>query len=218
MTSALAVLGGPVALWPANFKALLVQNKDFLIGVDRGSFRISQAGFQLRLALGDFDSLSQNELGQVEQNCLEMRYANPVKDDTDSELMLQAALIDYQVDRLTVVGAGGGRLDHGLVNLFAVCQPRFRPFAEKITLLDRQNELHFLLPGEHSLPPQAAFHYFGVGNLLPVAGLTIKGARYQLPPRDYAYPKMWSSNEFSDQQAVTISFKKGLVVFCYSRD
>lgn len=217
MTSALAVLGGPQSLWPVNFKSLFTKNRDFLIGVDRGSLRILEAGFRPRLSLGDFDSLTKKELGQVEAACPELRYANPVKDDTDSEMMLKAALLDYGIDELTIIGAGGGRLDHSLVNLLAVCEPRFLPYAEKITFVDRQNELHFLLPGKHVFRKKAGFDYFGVGNLLPVKGLSIKKARYPLKATDYDYPRMWSSNEFV-RQDVTVSLEKGLGVFIYSRD
>lgn len=218
MARALAVLGGPQDLWPHNFKSLFEQNRDFLIGVDRGSLRICEAGFRPRLALGDFDSMSKDELAKVEQNCPELRYSNPVKDDTDSELMLAAALLDYKIDELTVIGALGGRLDHSLVNLLALCEPRFLQMAEKVTLLYKQNEVHFLLPGDHVLHAKPGSSYLGVGNLLPVEGLTIKGARYELASSNYSYPKMWSSNEFVAGQSVTISLKKGLVLLVYSRD
>lgn len=218
MARALAVLGGPQDLWPQNFKSLFEQNRDFLIGVDRGSLRIVEEGFKPRLALGDFDSMSKSELAKVEQSCPELRYSNPVKDDTDSELMLEAALLDYGIDDLTVIGALGGRLDHSLVNLLALCEPRFLKMAEKVTLVDKQNEVHFLLPGEHVLKEKPGYSYFGVGNLLPVEGLTIQGARYELASSDFAYPKMWSSNEFVPGQSVTISLQKGLALVVYSRD
>lgn len=217
MTSALAVLGGPRDLWPANFKSLFTKNRYFLIGVDRGSLRILEAGFQPRLALGDFDSLSQKELGQVEAACPELRYANRVKDDTDSEMMLKAALIDYGIEELTIIGAGGGRLDHSLVNLLAVCEPRFLQYAEKITFVDRQNEVHFMRPGKHFFRQKAGYGYFGVGNLLPVKGLCIQNAKYPLSPSDYDYPHMWSSNEFVSENEVVVSLAKGLGVFIYSR-
>jgi thiamine pyrophosphokinase len=217
MTSALAVLGGPRDLWPANFKSLFTKNRDFLIGVDRGSLRILEAGFEPRLALGDFDSLTKKELGQVEAACPELRYANPVKDDTDSEMMLKAALVDYGIDELTIIGAGGGRLDHSLVNLFALCEPRFLKLAERVVFVDRQNEMHFMRPGPHVFKEKEEYSYFGVGNLLPVKGLSIKKARYPLSPSDYAYPHMWSSNEFVGPD-VTVSLEKGLGVFIYSRD
>lgn len=217
----LAVLGGPQAEWPQNWSAVLGQaraKQEMLLGVDRGSWACLQAGFAPDLAVGDFDSVSGQELAQIEQAVPDRRYSKPEKDLTDSELMLQAAFFDYHLQKLTVLGATGGRLDHFLVNLLTFCQPMFRPFAERVTLLDRQNRLQFFLPGQHRLLPKSGYDYLGLAALQPVADLSIQGAKYDLPPFSSSYPVCFSSNEFLPGQSVELTFKKGLVAAIYSRD
>ncbi|MCI1290482.1 MAG: thiamine diphosphokinase [Lactobacillus sp.] len=220
-TEGVAVLGGPADLRPLDFGRRIRQAKDqgkMLIGVDGGSLACLQAGTVPDLAIGDFDSLTEAELGQVEQAVSELRYAQPAKDLTDSELMLEAAMIDYQLDRLLIIGATGGRLDHFLVNLFMVNKPAFRQFAEKITLLDRQNLVEFFLPGQHKLQSKPGYKYLAFAPLQSVQNLVIKGAKYELPSFAANYPLCFSSNEFVPGQAVQLSFSRGLVAAIYSHD
>lgn len=220
-TAGTAVLGGPAACYPVDFVQKIKQAKkqgQLLIGVDRGSLTCLQAGISPDLAVGDFDSMTKTELGQVEQAVSELRYSKPEKDLTDSELMLQAAMVDYQLDRLLILGGTGGRLDHFLVNLFMVNKPAFRPFAEKISLLDQQNLVKFYLPGRHLLVAKSGYKYLGITPLQGVQGLTIQGAKYELPSFTANYPLCFSSNEFVSGQTVNLSFKQGLVAAILSHD
>ena len=60
-------------------------------------------------------------------------------------MLYYAAFIDYQVDDLIVYGATGGRLDHFLVNMYAVLKTPFDQFKEQIKFVDRQNIVRFLV-------------------------------------------------------------------------
>lgn len=219
---AYALLGGPQKEWPHNLQFLLSsaqKDGDLLVGVDRGTLLLEEMGLRPDLGIGDFDSLKKSELDQIERQVPDLRYSNPVKDFTDSELMLQAVFDDYRVDRLTLLGASGGRLDHFLVNLLMVLRPSLRPFAERIRILDRQNLLRFYLPGRHLVKQEKGYPYFGVGALTAVNGLTIAGARYCLNSYHAAYPRVFSSNEFLPGKGqFSLSFQTGLVVVVFSKD
>ncbi len=218
---ACALLGGPKSAWPDDLRQQLQAAQaagNLLIGVDRGSLLLLELGLVPDLALGDFDSLQAAELRQVTSQVPDIRYSNPVKDDTDSEVMIKAAFCDYQVSQLTLFGATGGRLDHALVNLLTVLQPDFRPWARHIAICDRQNLIHFYTPGVWTVSA-AGYPYFGVANLLAVKGLTISGARYSLTRYQGDYPRMFASNEFlPDQPTFQLQLKAGLVAVIYSRD
>lgn len=219
---AYALLGGPRELWPANIKILLTKAQkqgELLIGVDRGSLLLEEMGFTPALAVGDFDSLKKSELARIEKTVPDLRYSNPVKDFTDSELMLLAAFRDYKLSELTLLGASGGRLDHFLVNLLMLLNPALRPFACRVIMLDCQNLVRFYLPGKHLIKKEKGYPYFGVGALSAVKNLSIAGARYDLDNYSGDYPRIFSSNEFlPGQPDFCLSFKKGLAIVIFSKD
>lgn len=111
---------------------------------DRGSLFLLELGIVPDVALGDYDSLTNHERQLVERKVKDMRYSNPIKDFTDSEMLYYAAFIDYKVDDLTVYGATGGRLDHFFVNMYAVLKAPFASFKEQIKFVDKQNIVRFL--------------------------------------------------------------------------
>lgn len=219
---AYALLGGPREQWPANIQTLLTKAQkqgELLIGVDRGSLLLEEMGLIPALAIGDFDSLQKNELSRIENTVPDLRYSNPVKDFTDSELMLLAAFKDYRVSELTLLGASGGRLDHFLVNLLMLLNPVVRPFARQVMMLDCQNLVRFYLPGKYVIKKEGDFPYFGVGALSAVKNLSIAGARYNLNHYSGNYPRVFSSNEFlPGRPAFSLSFERGLAIVIFSKD
>lgn len=215
---AVALLGGPKRNWPDNLQKCLATS-DFIIGVDRGSFLLLELGLQPDLAIGDFDSLRPAELALVEKSVKDVRYSNPVKDETDTELMITAACRDYQVDHLEIYGATGGRIDHFLSNLLMFLKPQLQEFAPRISLIDQQNLIKFLAPGENVVPPIAGYHYFAVFCPGLTKKLSISSARYNLSNFSTTYPRIFTSNEFLDQQTpCKIEFSYGQVVVVYSCD
>ena len=99
-------------------------------------------------------------LSKIEKNVKDIRYSNPIKDYTDSELMIRTIFNEYHVDSLVILGATGGRIDHFLVNLFMILNPEIRKFAEKITILDRQNKIQFCDSGNFEIKRDHYFYYF----------------------------------------------------------
>lgn len=219
---AYALLGGPQDCWPANIKQIFQAAKeknDLIIGVDRGSLLLTEMGVMPDLAIGDFDSLHLAEKNEIEAKVTDIRYSNPVKDFTDTELMVRAALNDYRVAGLKIFGATGGRLDHFLANLYLVFAADIRRSAEKIVLLDKQNVLQFYLPGKHRIVAKKGYSYFGVAALGAVKDLNIRGARYSLKNYSSPYPCIFTSNEFlPGQPYFNLSFTSGLIALIFAKD
>lgn len=70
MKKAVALLGGPVQLWPKDLKdSILVakKNNDLIFASDRGSQFLLDMGIVPEVAIGDFDSLKKGELAQLEE-------------------------------------------------------------------------------------------------------------------------------------------------------
>ena len=213
-----ALLGGPTDLWPKDIKEKLA-NADLIIGVDRGALFLEELGIIPDVAVGDYDSLQKKDLQRIESNISDIRYSNPVKDWTDSELMLRVAFEDYHADELVILGATGGRIDHFLINLLMVLNPEIRCYAEKVTLVDKQNLICFFDAGEHLIKKQASYPYIGFAALTAVEDFNISGALYELKHYSGDYPRIFSSNEFlANSNQFKISSQKGVIAAIYSKD
>lgn len=62
---------------------------DLFIGVDGGSLFLIEQGICPDLAVGDFDSVSEEELALICSQSKEVLQAQPEKDDTDLELAVK---------------------------------------------------------------------------------------------------------------------------------
>lgn len=218
---AIALLGGPQEEWPQTLAANIkkAHKKGALImASDRGSLFLLELGIIPDVALGDYDSLSDSERQRVEKEVKDMRYSNPIKDFTDSEMLFYAAFIDYKVDTLTVYGATGGRLDHFLVNMYAVLKAPFNRFKERIEFIDNQNIVRFFGSGKHLIPYNAEYKYLGIGTLTAAKDFSIKNARYDLAPVNLSVPTMYSSNEYFNKQDIEVACSVGTLIVINSRD
>ena len=85
---------------------------DFLVAADSGADAGLALGLEVDVIVGDFDSVSAQALAAAGRH-----RRHPVdKDATDLELALREAQ-DLGADRITLIGGGGGRLDHFLANV-----------------------------------------------------------------------------------------------------
>jgi thiamine pyrophosphokinase len=77
---------------------------------------------RLDLIVGDGDSLGEADLGRFAAAGIRIERSPVAKDESDTELAVRAA-IDRGATDLVLVGALGGRLDHGLANLGLLAAP-----------------------------------------------------------------------------------------------
>jgi thiamine pyrophosphokinase len=90
---------------------------DLIIAADRGTLLALQYGYTPALVVGDFDSLTLPAQELEARGCTIIRVAAE-KDETDTELAIQAAL-EQGADTITLLGGlGGARFDHTLANIF----------------------------------------------------------------------------------------------------
>ena len=128
---------------PLDWLKSLVCQQDFVIAVDGGYRYTLAAGRMPDILVGDLDSVSPDDLRQVEQAGIEVVRYPQKKDETDLELALQLA-IARGFKKLFVVGALGGRLDQTLANLFLLANPAFEGC--EIRYLNHSEEV-FLITG-----------------------------------------------------------------------
>lgn len=189
---------------------------EFFVGVDHGSLFLLKNQLPLDLAVGDFDSVSKEELQMIQEKAGDFIKAAPEKDDTDTELALKAIFSKCPQAQVTIFGAFGGRIDHMMSNLFLPSDPELAPFMRQITLRDEQNTVQFYPAGSNQVLPEKEMMYVSFmadGD----SDLTIKGAKYELDASNFFKKKIYSSNEFLDHP-ITVTLKSGYLIVIQSKD
>ena len=211
--------GGPATAFDTLIKAHTDNTNTFFIGVDRGAFRLMQAGFPVHLAIGDFDSLNPEEYAAVRAYADQIEQSPAEKDDTDLELAVLTAIEQFpDASEILILGGLGGRFDHEIQIFYLVLQARFSGLLSKITLLDTQNIIRFVGAGCHVLTKMPDMTYLAFASLTPVLGFSIKEAKYELAKTDYPTNFSLSSNEFVGDKSVTIELESGIVAVIQARD
>ncbi|HEM3439410.1 thiamine diphosphokinase [Streptococcus suis] len=194
----------------------LPEPADLYVGVDAGSLRLLDHSLPLDWAIGDFDSVTSEELRRIKDQAERFLQAPAEKDDTDLELALKEIFKAYPQAQVRIYGALGGRMDHMLTNLFLAVEPDLATYMEQIELVDSQNIIRFRPAGSHRLSPIDDMKYI---SFMPSdqSRLTIRHAKYPLDASNYFFKKCYSSNEFIDRD-IDIQLDKGYVVLIYSKD
>ncbi|MDE0579980.1 MAG: thiamine diphosphokinase [bacterium] len=94
-----------------------------VVAADSGLDHAQAAGLAVAVAVGDMDSVSLEALAAAEQAGTRIERHPADKDQTDLELALELAA--RLADRVIVIGAGGGRLDHLMGNLAVMASPQW---------------------------------------------------------------------------------------------
>ncbi len=94
-----------------------------VIAADSGLDHAQAASLTVAVAVGDMDSVSPEALLAAEQAGTRIERHPADKDQTDLELALELAA--RLADRVIVIGAAGGRLDHLIGNLTVLASPQW---------------------------------------------------------------------------------------------
>ncbi len=199
------VAGGPKALLPY----LKDQQVDYWVGCDRGSLYILEAGLPLFQAIGDFDSVSEEERQQIKRQATHMHVFPVDKDDSDLELAVKS-LSKQPEDTLILYGVTGGRLDHTLVNIALLKRLVKQGITAK--MMDLYHTIDIYLPGVHQLQLDPARYVSILPATEKVVGVTLAGFKYPLVD---ATLEEGSSLTLSNHLLSTngsISFKEGILI------
>jgi thiamine pyrophosphokinase len=180
----------------------------WIVAADSGLEHVHALGLHADLVVGDMDSVTAATLERAvaEGTVVEQHPAD--KDATDLELALDAAA-RAGATRVTVIGAGGGRLDHFLANALLFGSSDWESF-----------ELHALVGDAHVVVVRDRVELRGavgsIVSLLPVAGpargIRTTGLRWPLTGDDLLLGSTRGvSNEMTDPTA-TVSLADGVLL------
>lgn len=212
--------GGTKLNYPENFEQILQKTKkDFWVGVDYGALYLINQGAKIDVAVGDFDSISSNELVKVQKNVSKIIKVSPIKDYTDTEIALLEVLKKDKTEDIIVYGATGGRIDHLMANLFFILKPEFKELIGRTKIIDFKNEIKFLKPGKNLIKYDTDKKYISYVTLGNVKKFTILNHKYNLETRDELLPNAYVSNELNRYEDFGIvSFESGTVCLIRSKD
>ncbi|MHC5279313.1 thiamine diphosphokinase [Listeria kieliensis] len=207
------MVGGPAELVPPLDPYLA--DADW-IGIDGGAKRLLELGIPMKKALGDFDSLSSEELEALKQQVADVTEFPAEKDLTDTEIGLIAAMEELP-DVIRIFGATGGRMDHLLANLMMLTKPEFEQAIPLVEMIDCYNWMKMYVPGHYEIQKLEEMRYAAFITMGNVSGLTLSGFKYPLDDASFPFARALSSNEFT-RDSGAFSFDSGLILMIQSKD
>ena len=188
------------------------------IGVDRGALHLLNVGIVPNEAVGDFDSVSEEEFSRIQEAVERIDSFKSEKDETDTELAVARA-IAYHPKEVIMTGVTGGRLDHYESALHLLFRMQIEHRDVTFLIHNVNNELSIFLPGVHRVKRIAKFPYisfFPFGSV--VEGLTLTGFKYETvnTRMEMGMTKFTSNEPISE--VCTISFRQGICLMVRSSD
>ena len=122
-----------------------ITTSDLIIAADGGCLHCKTLGLIPNVIIGDFDSLSAEEIANYQQAGSKLIRYPAHKDETDLELALLYAN-EQDIEEVLILGALGARWDMTLANLLLPTQPVFNNM--NVRLLDGTQELTLLRGGD----------------------------------------------------------------------
>ena len=141
------------------------------IGVDSGALLLMEAKIPMRFAVGDFDSMTEDEFQRLQGACQIIRH--PVqKNETDSELAVSLCK-KKGYEEIILYGALSGRIDHTLANI-RLLMYRY----PHLVLLDDHQKITLLSKGEFN--STKTYEFLVILLTLEDTIITLEGFTYPL--------------------------------------
>ncbi len=170
-----------------NFLKIL-RPDDFIIGVDRAAYWLLTHNIIPDLAIGDFDSVSSEELKIIQTSAKTVKQYPADKDQTDMELAIR-----YARGETLIFGGSGTRLDHTMAVLSALKTQIF---------IDETNRIRKLSKGRTILKP-GGYRYISILPITSSIVISLSKFKYNLTKTKILRGSTRGiSNEFAGRQAV----------------
>jgi thiamine pyrophosphokinase len=209
--------GGTLGEWALSE----VRSEDILIGADRGALFLVQNGFTPDLALGDFDSVTPEELELVRGASSSFEDCDPVmKDWTDTEMAFSRALDWFPESKppleIVIFGALGSRFDHSLANVHLLRKGLERRIPCRI--VDANNEVRIIGRGSSTIQRGDFTNISLLPLTLEVFGITLIGFQYPLLKATLSIGQSLGISNILQEPIGRIEVSEGLLLVIQSRD
>lgn len=197
-----------------SFYKKILKDYDLIICADGGAQHAKHMGIVPDVVMGDFDSISPNDLNDMKSQGIRIVPYPPVKDETDTQLVINYA-IEQGYKELVLLGCLGTRFDHSFANVALLKTVMDK--GGKGTIINEYNEI-CLIDSNIELTGEAG----DIVSLLPVTekvtGVTISGFYYPLHDAELEFGIPTGISNVFTQTQVTITIKSGLLLVIRARD
>lgn len=216
MKKCLVVTGGSIDI---SFVKDFLQNRkyDWVIAVDAGLEILDSLHIMPDEVVGDLDTVEPSVLKEYrDKSSVTFEIHKPEKDETDTELALLTAA-RCGCDRVDLLGALGGRLDHEISNIQLIYQ--FFKQGMEVCIYDAQNKLYLLDGGKVFRRSELYGKYISFMPLTEVVtGLTLKGFKYPLNRRRIELGScLCISNELNGEEGI-MEVETGVLICVEAHD
>lgn len=191
-----------------------LQTADMIICADGGGIHMKGLGVMPHVLMGDFDSITPENLDELRREGTRIVQFPREKDFTDSELTVEYAM-EQGAEVIILLGALGVRMDHGISNVFLL--KRMMDRGVEGLIVDEHNEIRMTKDTMKLLNNGGE-----MVSLIPVTpvvrGVTTEGLYY--PLRDAVLTMdstLGVSNRFTGD-AAQVSLEEGILLVIKSRD
>jgi thiamine pyrophosphokinase len=192
---------------PANFQSL-IQQGDCLVAVDGGIKHLLKMNLIPDLTVGDFDSMTSEEMRFIENHKVRKVQLERKKNETDLEIAIQTSALMGHTD-ITLLGVLGRRLDHTLENIFILMKPEWKKINFKI--LDGNQEI-FLIRNEKNFYTTTG----DIVSLIPlstkVTGVKTEGLMYKLLDENLYRKNARGISNIAISKQVSIKINSGILL------
>jgi thiamine pyrophosphokinase len=189
----------------------VIQQQDYVIGVDKAAYWLIREGRRPDIAIGDFDSVTRQELVQIKKYFPFVRRFPKHKDQTDMELAIRYA-IGKRPTEVLVFGGAGSRLDHTMATWYLL-DLLWEAHIPHI-LVDEKNRVRLVGRGRTILDSGGEYKYISILPYTKTVTLALSGFRYNAPKTTVMRGTTRGiSNEIAGRQAeITIFSGKAWIV------
>lgn len=192
-----------------------IKKSDVIVGVDRGAFWLLSHGVVPHIAIGDFDSVTQEEFLRIKKHVTDIHQQPPhPKYETDMELAVEYAIRQKPSD-IAIYGGVGTRMDHTVVTMHLLDGVEKKGI--KGVIVDEYNTIRLIGRGRTILE-RGKYSYV---SLLPYSKkiiVSLKGFKYEINNVTIRQGQtLGISNEFAASEA-TIDLHSGKTLVIESND
>jgi len=188
-----------------------------VVAADGGARLADALGVTIDRWVGDGDSLGDAALDALIAAGIPVERTRPDKDESDTELAIDAA-IRLGADGLVVVGAlGGPRIDHALANIGLLAMPELQ--GRRVVILDGTSRVSLVrAPAPDGTPVRRALPgpRDGLVSLLPVGpgveGVTTHGLAYPLADEPLPLGRVRGLSNVRVEGDAAIVVRRGLLL------
>ena len=188
-----------------------------IIAADGGARHCIKIGINPHFVIGDFDSLSEEELTFLKSNGSEIIRYSTQKDETDLELAVNFAM-NQGCREVSIYGAFGGRWDMTFANVLLFASPIYTGIHFK--LIDSKTTAYILRSGETlKFKSQPGTNVSIIPLRGSASGLTYNGLKWSLENATLPFGTPMGVSNQTTQNISEIFLEEGIIlIFVFDSD